>query len=299
MKTQQKGEYKVVAKRIVMFFLVLVCLVLIENRTFGAMSEPSEMEKQEYRQERARIKALRKSLTPGPTNNIKEYEKFADEIQSKWSRRNKEHKARLMLEVCKPLSSGYFKDDRRYDLARKYALSVLETPDEIPLTLELELIGHTITLMIGPNAPKDRMWERLRRKDVEIRLHAWERLIEAIDPKWDPNEILFTDNAIAADMGFPYTIASGTIEDPNLRAAYEAALEANQKKNERYIEQNRLHKWLKRFPRHAEPYLIQAYSKPPFNNKELKQYLDKYVADKETRDSILAAVIRNMEKKTN
>ena len=288
-----------IAKKITMSFFVLMCLSLIQNITFGASPEASGMEKQEYKQERTRIKALRKSLTPGPTNNIKEYEKFADEIQSKWSRRNKEHKARLMLEVCKPLSSGYFKDDRRYDLARKYALSALETPDEIPLTLELELIGHTITLMIGPKVPKGRMWEQLRRKDVQIRLHAWKRLIDAIDPNWDPNEILLSPNIVGAAMGLPSGVAPEGVKDPKLRAEYEAALERNQQKIKRYSEQNRLHKWLKRLPRHAEPYIIRAYSKPPFNNEELKRYLDKYIADKETRDRILAAVIRNMEKKTN
>ena len=209
-----------------------------------------------------------------------------------------EHKARLMLEVCKPLSSGRFKDDRRYELARKYALSVLETPDEIPLTLELELTGHAINLMIGPETSKGQMWEQLRRKDVKIRLHAWKRLVDAIDPNWDPNEVLWSPNVVGAAMGLPSGVAPESVKDSKLRAEYEAALEVNQKKTKKYSEQSNLPKWLKRFPRHAEPYIIRAYSKPPFNLAELNQYLDQYIADKKTRDRILGAVTRNMEKKT-
>ena len=74
MKIQKKGRYKVIAKKITMSFLVLMCLSLIQNITFGVSLEASEIENKEYKQERTRIKALRKSLTPGPTKKIKEYD---------------------------------------------------------------------------------------------------------------------------------------------------------------------------------------------------------------------------------
>jgi len=109
---KQKGRYKMVAKKITMSFLVLMCFSLVQNITFGAISEASEMEKQEYKHAINQIKSLRKSLKLGKTNHLKSYENFADEIQSKWSRRNKEHYARLMLEICGPLSSGDFKGNR-------------------------------------------------------------------------------------------------------------------------------------------------------------------------------------------
>jgi hypothetical protein len=287
-----------IARKITMSFLVLMCFSLVQNLTFGAISEASEMEKQEYKQERARIETLRKSFKPGPVNDLKQYEKVADEIQSKWSQRNKEHYALLMLEICGPLSSGDFKGNRPRTLARKYALSVLEMPDAVPLTLELELTGHVMTLMCTPYAPKGEDFAQRRRKDVEIRLHAWKRLIDAIDPTWNPKEVPWSPNAVGASMGLPSGIAPESVKDPKLRAEYEAALQKNRQKIKIYTEQSRLHKWLKRFPKRAEAYIIQAYSKPPFNSEELKQYLDKNIADKKTKDKMLDAVKKNMDKQT-
>jgi len=309
------------AKKITTSFLVFVSILLAQGIAFGAISEASEMEKQKYKQEMARIKAMRKSLSPEldkesfqkdpdgymkqlmasrDKNDLDAYERFADEIQNKWNKKNKEHYARLMLEVCGPITSGDFKGNQRYryQLARKYALSALEKPDEIPLTLELELTGRVITLMIGPYVSKGADFAQRRKKDIEIRLHAWKRLVEAIDSTWDPNKELLSPNAVAANMGFPGTIEPESIKDPKIRAEYEAAIEENIQEIKRYTEQNRLQKWLKRFPRHAEPYIIQAYSKPPFNLEELKQYLDNYIADKKTNARIVNAVIKNVEKQT-
>lgn len=295
---QKKGKCKMVAKKITISFLVLVYLSLVQNITLGASSEASKAEKQEYKQELARIKALEKSFKPGPVNDLKEYEKFADEIQKKWSQKNKEYYARLMLEICGPLSSGAFKDDRRYDLAKKYALSVLEKSEEISIEMELELTGHVVTLMYTPNAPKGEDFAQRRKEDVEIRLHAWRRLIDAVDPNWDPNELLLSPNAVAASMGFPGTIAPEGIKDPKLRAEYEAALQKNREDIERHTKQYRLHDWLKSYPKSAERYIVLAYSEPPFNLEELKQYLGKYAVDAKTRARILDAVTKNMEKRT-
>jgi hypothetical protein len=56
-----------------------------------------------------------------------------------------------------------------------------------------------------------------------------------------------------------------------------------------------LRDWLKRFPKRAEQYIIRAYSKPPFDVEELKQYLDNYIADTKTKARILDAVTKNMQ----
>ncbi len=87
-----------------------------------------------------------------------------------------------MLEICKPLSSGKFKEDRRYELARQYALSALTDANSISIETELELTGHVVTLMIGPNAAKGKDFAQRRKKDIEVPLHAWKRLMDAIDP---------------------------------------------------------------------------------------------------------------------
>jgi hypothetical protein len=288
-----------VAKKITISFLVLVYISLVPNITFGASSEPSESEKKEYKQDMTRIEDFRKSFKPGLVNDLKEYEKFADAIQKKWSRQNKEYYARLMLEVCGPPSSGTFADDRRYDVARRYALSVLEKSEEISIEMELKLTGHVVTLMYTPNSPKGEDFAQRRKKDVEIRLHAWKRLFDTIDPNWDPNEELRSPNAVATSMGFPGTIAPEAIKDPKLRAEYEAAMQKNREDIERYTKQYRLRDWLKSYPKSRERDIVLMYSEPPFNLEELNQYLETYIADEKTRSRIVDAVKENMEKHTD
>jgi hypothetical protein len=263
--------------------------------SFGENLKASEAEEQEYKQDREHIETMKKSFKPGPTNDIKSFEKFADEIQRKWKSKDPEHYAKLMLEICGPITSGRFNTDRRFNIARKYALLALSDPNKINLETELELTGHVKTPMFGPYAPKELELADQRKKDVELRLHAWKRLIDAIDPNWDPNEELWSPNAVGADMGLPSGIAPEGVKDPKLRAEYEAALQKNREQIERYTKQYRLRDWLKRFPKRAEEYIIRAYSKPPFNLDELKEYLEKYAVDEKTRARILDAVTKNMQ----
>ncbi len=287
----------------ILYFLLTPVMISVVN-LFGAASlskdgylkVDSQIERKEYEQELAYIKGLEESLTPGQTNNLEKYEKIAEEIHSRWKGKNKEYKARLMLEVCGPLSSGSFKDDRRYVLARKYALSALADANDIPIETEVDLTGHVVTLMIGPNAPRGQIFEQLRKKDVEIRLHAWKRVVDAIDPNWDPNEPLAANVAPPAGTGLPAGVDPNAIEDTVLRAEYRAAIEANKKKIEKYNEQYKLRKWLRRFPKSAEPYIIRAYSKPPYNLTELNQYLDAYLEDAKIKARIIDAVRENIAK---
>ena len=129
-------------------------------------------------------------------------------------------------------------------------------------------------------------------------MHAWKRLIDAIDPNWNPNDEPFLNIPLPEGISGEAGMAPEHIKDPNRRAEYEAAIEKNRQKAERYGEQYKLRNWLKRFPKRAEEYIIQAYSKPPFDVEELKQYLDKYISDTKTKTGIIDAVKKNMEKET-
>jgi len=273
----------------------IVCFFLLDYSVLGVNSEAVELGEQQYKQELSRIHSMRNSLKPGLVNDLEEYEKFADEIQKKWRQGTKQNYANLMLEICKPLSSGNFRSNRRHELARRYALSALEKPEEIRIEMELELTGHAVTLMYTPDSPKGEDFAQRRKKDIEVRLHAWNRLTGAIDPSWDPNDVPFINVPLPPGVEGISGMSPDAIEDPQRRAEYEAAIERNKRKAERYNEQYRLRNWLKRFPKRAEEYIILAYSEPPFNLEELKQYLAKYIADQKTKASILNAVTKNME----
>jgi len=296
--------------------VVILFLLLGQSMSLGANPEDIEIEKQEFKQELARIKTYSDTLKPKrklesfenpkdfmkyalsarENNDIGKYEEFADEIQNKWKLKNKEYYARITLELCK-LSTKNFKGPQRYELARKYALTALEERNEIPLVTELELTGRVMTTMIGPDALKGEKFAQRRKKDTEIRLLAWKRLIDAVDPNWNPDEQLVSPKVVAISFGLPGTIEPEAIQDPALRAEYEAALEKNQQKIERYSEQNELRKWLKRYKKTAGEYIILAYSTEPYNNEELIQYFNDYKLDEKIKNWIIQKVQTNIQKK--
>lgn len=288
-----------ITREVAQIVLMLLCLSLGQGITLGGISEGSTEERKEYEQDRNRVVSLINSLSPGQVNNLKTFEKLMDDIDKKWSNRNREYHARLLLEICKPLSSGSINDDRRYGIARKCALSALDKPDMIPLPLELELIGHVMTPIGISNTSNTNDFSQLRIEDVTVRLHAWRRLINAIDSKWDPDEVIMGPNVIPPGGTIRDSGASpDAIKDPKLRAEYEAAIQRNRQKSERKAEQYRLQDWLKKYPKRAEEYIVQVYSEPPFSLEELKQYLDVYLTDEETKTRILDTVKKNIETRT-
>ena len=276
--------------------IIVVCFFVAWNLQFTTSCVASEKETHACQQEMARIRSADESLAPGPTNDLAKYETFVDEIQQKWKGRDKECFARLMDVACGPLSSGRFNSRRQYEVARRYALSALDNRDAIPLQLEIQLAAHVITPILGPPAPTAEAFAERRRKDVEVRLHALKRLMDAINPRWNPNEVPRSPNAVATDFGFPGTIAPESIKDATLRAKYEAAIAENRRKIERYTEQHKLRPWLDTFPKNAERYIIQAYSHPPCNVEELRKSLDEYKVDESIKARILNAVTTNCDK---
>lgn len=273
--------------------LVLACLLLGSSVAHGEDPEATPEERQEYLREYERVDSMRAYLSLDREYGLAAYEAFADDVDETWRGRNREYYGRLMLVVCRPLSSGTFTDRRRYELARKYALSVLEEADRIPLTLELELTGHVVTVRIGPDAYRGENFAEIRREDVTVRLHAWKRLIEAIDPNWDPDEVIWGGNVMPpVATGLSPGVDPAAIEDADLRAEYEANILDNRQKAEEYQEQYDLHRWLRKFPKRAEGDIIQAYSFPPFDIEALRVLLDENLPDQDARDRIIEAVDR-------
>jgi hypothetical protein len=283
------------AKKIIICLGVFIGYMMVTSLSLGVNSIPSEAETKDYKDEMTIIDKMKGSINSGKNVKLEDYEKFADEILKKWNPKNKEYNSRLILEICGPLGSGQFEDNRQYDLARKYALSVLEEPNEILVLVEIVLSGYVQTLTQLPKPPKGEDYAQRRKKDVEIHLHAWKRLIDSIDPNWDPNEGLLSENGVGVSFGFPGSIAPESINDPKLRSEYETALEKSKLDIERDTNQRRLHTWLRIYPKIAEDYIIHAYSQEPYNLDELKKYLEKYkIIDEKIRNRILETVQKNI-----
>ena len=279
---------KMINHKMIIFSIMTIWPLLNSNIALGESTNEVQLNaKQEYEQEYSHLVM---SLSQSGID-LKNYGELADNIEKKWSIKNKEYYARLMLEICKPLSSGTFKDDRRYELARKYAFSALNFSDDIPLPLELELIGHVTTVATGSSIGNK--FPMQRREDVIVRLHAWKRLLNSIDPKWNSNDLPSSTVIPPQSTGRPAGIAPKAIKDMKVRKEYEVAIQQNKEKAEKYNEQYDLRKWLKRFPKKVADYIIQMYSQPPFDTNELKKMLADF-PDQEAKNLIIDSVEKNI-----
>jgi hypothetical protein len=276
----------------VKFLIIMLMLVSINSTSLGD-SETALQEKQQYELDYNLLAAVKDSITHSDVRDLDAYERFADGIVQKWRARAREFYGRLIDAICEPLLSGKFYGDRQYVLARNYALSALEEPDSISLGLEFELTGDLRILAYGLEAPTGDDFAQKRAEDTALRLHAWRRLLEAIDPDWDPNDMPKGNIAPPAATGLPAGIAAEAIQDTILRAEYERAIRANAEKARKYLEQYDYRFWLKVIPS-RENMIIAQYSRPPFATEQLRRMLEDQIPDQEAKGRILKAVEKNI-----
>jgi len=224
-------------------------------------------------------------------------EKAADNIEKKWSQREEEYYFALMLKICDLLNSTDFNDyGRQTSLIQKYATLILNQSETIPLEIELPLLLHLQEdIDYSKGVVKGVEWSKQRSRIAKSCFGAWQRLENELDKKFDFNDLPERNVAPPLGTNLPSGIAPEDVEDPKLRAEYEATLAKNKQKAQNYNRQLKLREMDKLFSPKAEQYIISAYSKPPFELEELKQYFEEYVADKERSARILDAVKREMK----
>jgi len=283
-------------KKITLLLLLINFILLNQNAVFGEMPKLTQKDMHEYMMDRKCIEYTNIFLSKASNikkRNLETYKKFADKMEEKWCDKNREAYAYIMLRITRPLTSGLFKDKNQYELARKYALSVLEKPDEISLDMEFGLRGCVTTTIIGPEAPKDEEFAKRRKIDIAIRLHVWKRMLDMFDPDWDPNEVIYLYAEPPEETGLPVGVDPKGMKNSDLRMEYEAAIKLHGQKVKKFNEQYTLRDRLKYFPKGAEKCIVRLYSHPPFDIKELKEMLNIYLPDNEANIRILNAVEKN------
>lgn len=286
------GKRKRANNLIAGFFCVLGATGVVRGAA-PAMPESDKLQREQSRLEISTIDT-KKNIADYDL----EFERVAGNIRNNWSKKNKELNAELMLELCGKISSGRFGKTREHGLARKYALSVLEEPEVIPVETEMKLVGHVGSDTILPGGPEGQAWADQRRADVKAHLHAWKRMADTLDPNWNPSDLPSTSAPLPPGVDLPPGVAPESIKDPKLRAEYEASIEKNNQKARKYSEQYSLRNLQKSFLKHSEKYVVNAYSKPPLNADELNGFLQTYVADQASRERILKAVAQRISEKT-
>lgn len=272
------------------FSFVLLCCIATATASFGAGDDDLEISK-EFEQDVKEVSSLTQK------RNISEFEKRADLLHSKWHAKSENRHGKVMLRLCESVGSGRFGVSRQLDLARKYALLGLENADKLELETELALVGYMMTDTVTSRAPQGQNWANIRRTDAMKRLHAWKRLLDAIDPKWNPKDMPLRNVPAPVGAGLDAGGSPGNIRDPKLRAEYEAAIESNKQKAEIYTKQASLRRQLKEFAAHAEGYIVGAYSRPPLDSKEIDQLLQTHLKDENVRSRIMELVRKSTGEK--
>jgi hypothetical protein len=280
------------ARILIIGVVALVSLGYSNTLLWAQGPERSVSELQALQRQLNRIKAF------GASRDLAGLERAVNGHLEAWKQGRMDDYGNMMLTAVQTLASEPFGDNRQYELAQHYARICLEKAGRIPLEAEVRLVRHIEADFVMPSAPKGEEWAQQRTADLKLWFQAWKRVHDAIDPRWNPNDLPQANVAPPPAAQMPAGVVPEAIKNPRLRAEYEAAIAANQRKAERYNQQYVARKLKKRFFPKAERYIIAAYSRPPFNMKELQRNLMRYVPDTVTRKKITDAVETNMRSAT-
>ena len=254
-------------------------------------------ENSKYSRDYVRVTELRESKETGS------FENMAKEIKENWSRVDNKAYAKLMAHTLKSWISACKRSNETVPMNKiqEYAISILSTydpakSDNIDIETEFEfvrVIDEKYTYSKGTQT--DEEWQISRQNGQDRWIHVWQRLEKAIDQNWDINDVPVENVDLPEGAeGIP-GMAPNLIKDPVLRAEYEKAIKENNEKNRIRNEQLKLRNLRNQYAPIIEKYLVSTYSIPPYNIKELKQYLDNYSFAEKTQIRIIDAVTKITE----
>jgi hypothetical protein len=222
---------------------------------------------------------------------VRDLEELANTIRARYSSTEPEVYARLTARTCGALQAIDMPDGRRLYLAQKFAREALVKDAGISVDARCDLVRHVQQEVDaqGKTLTGDALAD-LRREQAALWLDAWKRLEASIDKNWDPEDVPELNVMPPAEAGLPGGVAPEQVSDPQLRARYVAAIEANRQKAARYKVQTTARKLQKRWVPEAERFLIRSYMNTPDRVDELRTLLTKHLTDADARSRILDAV---------
>ena len=229
--------------------------------------------------------------------DVRAFELLAARVEKEWRATNSRLYPDMMLAVVRAFhsipsnGSPPMETIRIRKRAREVAIRTLLGPVRMPIEVEVKLL-----MGLYENQTEERQsrtedeWIAFRRNRTELWLGAWNRLHNALDPNWDPDDQPLRNVSPPAATGLPSGVAPTAIKDAALRAEYEAAIARNREKAEHHLQQSTRRKLRKQFVRHAERCIIELFRQGPNEPKLLQLYLSQYVDDEVVRARIQAAV---------
>ncbi|HVG32378.1 MAG TPA: hypothetical protein VM911_04835 [Pyrinomonadaceae bacterium] len=226
--------------------------------------------------------------------NLDEFIKKADELEQIWGLGGGDNYGRLVINTASILANE-FDDKNGFGLSQKYAVAALAQADSLSLDIEYQLLGaiERDLTPLGDTPEAQRQWAEERAMKAKFYLHAWRRLEKEINRNFDFDAPKYLNVSPPKETGLPAGVVPEAIKDPKLRAKYEADIKLNAKRIREYSLQLRLQQLDKKLPQRAERYLVNAYSRPPYNLAELKSFLKDYGFMPQVEERLSSTVLKN------
>jgi len=271
-------------------FIICISVSFICLTSKASDDQNYELQRQELLMDMNNVKTI--SLS----GDLDKLERISNEMEKKWSVKDKELYGYMMLQVCGRFTSYNFRDNRQYELARQYAILALEKSNKlqenskIPIKAELKLVtGYILSLYNFKEESLRENWPSKRSSISKLYFQSWNRMENAIDLSFDPNKPLppWPKPSKFDGIWIPGMLPE-SIKDPVVRAEYQEALDKFRDRMEWDSNQRRLRRLEKIFIPKIQGQILQLYSGPVFDSKNLetealKQDIEKYVKDEKIK----------------
>jgi hypothetical protein len=283
-------------RRILRISVVLVGTwwLLFSTEMSGASDSGGDIAVTQVRRRVVQIENINGLTEEERTSRLEELRGLAGQARRDWSQRDFNAYSAMIKDITGAIVSRDFgARSRQARIAQELAMDPLKTPDGMGLELETQLVNRLICREDdGGKRLVGEAMTRLRVEQARAWLHGWRRVRNTIDQTWDPDDlptVNVTPPMGVKGIGLP-GIAPAMIENPVLRAEYEAAIETNRRKAERYAEQSTARRLLRSWAPKAQRTIIWLYMDPPAPEGELEGLLREYGVDEATRTTMLEAV---------
>jgi len=145
-------------------------------------------------------------------------------------------------------------DDRRLRALERQREMELGTQERLLLYLD------TYHLMKSRQKLDEKAWRSRRKAHAAAILHTVAQAERERDDSWDPEDLPALNLVPPLATGLQSGVSPDAVKDPELRAIYERAIEANRKKVERHNQQGQIRRMEQHFFRFVRSRLVGMYS---------------------------------------
>jgi hypothetical protein len=228
-----------------------------------------------YRQVQAVTAEIQKTPVAKRQDVLDRLEQLANRAEAELAESDYELYARVAFDIAAVVHSHDFGANKGSGLSQEVALRALRSPEKVPFWLECRLLWYVGWAFDreGRPIPKADM-PGVRRQWTAMRLHAWRRLVDTVDPAWDPERV-----------------PSGGHVPSGLTAEGRKAFLAEQRRiADQYMDQAIAHQVLRHWLPRIQEFIIRDYIGAREDKAELERLLREYGIDEVSQEMILKAV---------